>query len=80
VDGEDDLEELVREIAFDDGVSYNLVETLLQEEVPLQRRTDYGNCLAVVDGMMAFWPDQTMREVNCCILSEKKPSKLIVEW
>lgn len=68
VEGDSDqLEELAKAIAFDDGLSYNLVNSLLQDDAPLPKRTDRTNCLALAtlsDGYVAFWPDATLRSIS----------------
>lgn len=46
---DESIEELAREIVFDEGLSYNLVSSMLKEEVPAAKRTDRANCLAVSD-------------------------------
>ena len=63
VEGTDEIEELARDIVFDEGVSYNLINSMLMEDEPVARRTDRSNCLAAVEAKnskLIFWPDSSM--------------------
>lgn len=57
---------------FDDGLSYNIINSLLQDEVPVTVRKDRSNCLAVVEienDLIFMFPDYTQRQISFVVLS-----------
>jgi hypothetical protein len=63
------LDELGKEITFDNGLSYNLVNQLLQEDAQMGQPSKYeGNCLAVVEGTndetTVFFTDGSSRSIS----------------
>jgi len=71
----DDVEEVARDLVFDSGASYNMIDNMISEEGPATKRTDRSNCLAVLqktDGTdVAVWPDSSLRRLNICELQAK---------
>ena len=69
---EDGIEELAKAIMFDDGVSYNLINSLVQEDCNVQKRIDRCNCLAVLSsGNIIIYPDQSLRRLQALVLDDK---------
>ena len=66
------FDELAKDAMFDDGLSYNIINSLLQDEVPVTVRKDRNNCLAVVElenYLVVMFPDYTQRQISFVVLS-----------